>query len=67
MATFAAIFLASLGVSVLSLQYKSPPATFDAGSYTSWAKERVVDKSSGAVSRKATVHVSLDEDSADYV
>ena len=48
--------------------YAAPPATYEANSFTSWAKERVMDKAgSGAYSRKGTVHVPLTEDDPDFV
>lgn len=49
-------------------EYAAPPATYEAKSFTTWAKERVLDKAgSGAFSRKATIHVSLSEDDSDFV
>ena len=48
-------------------EYLVPPPTFEANKYTVWAKERVVDKSSGAVSRKAQIHVPLDTEDTDSV
>ena len=51
-----------------SSDYAAPPPTYEANSFTIWAKERVLDKAgSGAFSRKATVHVSLAEDDSDFV
>ena len=49
-------------------EYKNPPPTYEAKGFTTWAKERVFDKSgSGAVSRKAQIHVPLTEDGSDAV
>jgi len=59
---------AFLLTSFLLAEYAIPPATFEANSFTTWAKERVLDKAgSGAFSRKATIHVSLNEDDSDFV
>jgi len=52
---------------VVNAEYLVPPPTFEADKYTVWAKERVIDKSSGAVSRKAQIHVPLDADDTDSV
>ena len=53
---------------VARAEYKTPPATYEAKVFTAWAKERVLDKAgSGAVSRKAQIHVSLAEDGSDSV
>ena len=55
-------------ICALSTDYGAPPPTYEANSFTSWAKELVLDKAgSGAFSRKATVHVALSEDDSDFV
>ena len=57
-----------LFVSSACAEYAIPPATYEANSFTTWAKERVLDKAgSGAFSRRATIHVSLNEDDSDFV
>lgn len=62
-----AFFLLS-SLFVARADYKTPPATYEAKAFTTWAKERVLDKAgSGAVSRKAQIHVSLAEDGSDSV